>query len=66
MSRIFIFSSEIAQLEGVSKKRASDIKKQIMDAYGKQSPQKLTIDEYCRYRGISEETFRSQLNETHL
>lgn len=63
MSRIFIFSSEIAQLEGISKKRASHIKHLIMDAYGKQSPHKLTIAEYCKYRGISEQQLRIQLKE---
>lgn len=52
MSRIFINTNDIAALEGITAKRASEIMRVIMDANKKQKPQKLTIDEYCDYRGV--------------
>ncbi len=61
MGCIFIFSWQIAQLEGISKQRASEVKREIMDSYGKSKPQKLTIDEYCRFRGIPETLIEKQI-----
>lgn len=61
MCRIFINTSDIAALEGISKQRASEVKQLIMDVYKKQKPNKLTIDEYCEYRGIKPETVKNQM-----
>ena len=52
MSRIFIKTNDIATLEGLSLKRASEIMRTIMDALQKEKPQKLLIAEYSNYRGV--------------
>lgn len=62
MSRIFIYTSDIAALEGLTTKRASEVKKLIMDANGKLKPNKLTIDEYCDYRGVAKIVVLNQIN----
>lgn len=54
MERIFINSSDISLLEGLTVKRASEILRQIMDSFGKQRPEKLLIFEYAKYRGVPE------------
>ena len=61
MSRIFINTCDIAILEGISPQRASEIMRTIMDSFQKKKPQKLTIPEYCKYRGISDSVVISLL-----
>lgn len=55
MSRIFINTADIAALEGLSPQRASEIMTLIMDSLGKKKPNKLTIEEYCKYRGVNKQ-----------
>lgn len=61
MCRIFITTSDIAALEGLSTQRASEIMRIIMDSYKKERPNKLTIAEYCKYRGINETEVTQQI-----
>lgn len=61
MSRIFINTSDISVLEGITVKRASEIMRTIMDAYQKTRPKKLLIAEYCEYRGIPETVVYQQM-----
>lgn len=61
MSRIFINTNDIAQLEGLSVKRASEIMRIIMDSLKKEKPNKLTIDEYCKYRGIDKDLVTTEM-----
>ena len=61
MSRIFIYTCDIAALEGLSVKRAYEIMRTIMDSLNKEKPQKLTIDEYCDYRGVQKHLVINQM-----
>ena len=61
MSRIFINTNDIAALEGLSVKRASEIMRTIMDSLKKAKPNKLTIDEYCDYRGVQKNLVLNQM-----
>lgn len=54
MERIFIKTNDIAILEGITVKRASEIMRTILDCLQKQNPQKLLIVEYAKYRGVPE------------
>lgn len=63
MCRIFINTADIAALEGISKQRASEVMRVIMDSFGKQKPNKLTIDEYCQYRGVKNQDVINQINQ---
>jgi hypothetical protein len=60
MGRIFIKTNDIASLEGISVKRASEIMRTIMDCLQKEKTHKLLILEYCHYRGVPETEIRKQ------
>ncbi|MDP3914361.1 MAG: hypothetical protein Q8R96_11580 [Bacteroidota bacterium] len=61
MSRIFIKTNDIATLEGISIKRASEIMRIICDCFQKEKTHKLLIAEYCQYRGIPENIISKQI-----
>ena len=62
MIRLFIKTNDIAALEGISIKRASEIMRTIMDALQKEKTHKLLIIEYCQYRGIPETIINKQMS----
>lgn len=63
MNRIFVKTNDIATLEGISVKRASEIMRTIMDCFQKEKTHKLLIIEYCQYRGIPETVISKQITK---
>jgi hypothetical protein len=55
MTRIVIYTKDIARLTGKSERRARAEMAKIRAKLGKEPGQPVTIQEYCRYAGIAEE-----------
>lgn len=53
--RIILRNSDIEQLEGIGRSRSSELYTTIKDSLGKTNGQKVTIAEYCEYRGFDYE-----------
>jgi hypothetical protein len=63
MDRIVIYAKDIARLTGKSERRARADLAKLRVALGKKSGQPVTVQEYCRYAGISEdEVVRAMAN----
>lgn len=66
--RITLRTADIVQLEGLSDSRASEVHSTLKAILGKSRHQKVTIREYCNYRGLdlSSTLIDLGLVKTHL
>jgi hypothetical protein len=63
MDRIVIYTKDIARLTGKSERRARAYLAKLRASLGKKPDQPVTVQEYCRYAGISEEeVLRAMVN----
>jgi hypothetical protein len=63
IDRIVIYSKDIARLTGKSERRARAIMAKLRAWLGKAPGQPVTVQEYCRYAGVSEdEVVRAMAN----
>jgi len=58
---IFISVKDLQRITGFSYSRAYNLMKSIKDALAKEKHQHITISEYCRYEGCSEDEVRKIL-----
>ncbi len=55
MKKICIFPKDAAQLIGISEREAQRLFQNIKLAYNKKKNQYITVKEFCKYTGISED-----------
>lgn len=61
LSRIILCRKDIQRLTGRSERQARYILTAIRNKLGKESHQPVSIQEYCRYTGLSEDDVARQL-----
>jgi len=55
MKKICIFPKDAAQLIGISEREAQRLFQEMRLAYNKKKHQYITVKEFCKYTGITEE-----------
>jgi lysine/ornithine N-monooxygenase len=55
MKRLFLTTSDLQIITGTGYRNAYKIMQRLKDSLSKESHQHVTIKEYCKYEGISEE-----------
>lgn len=61
LSRIILSIKDIQRLTGRSERQARRILGAVRSSFGKQARQPVSLQEYCRYSGLSEEEVARQV-----
>ncbi len=60
-TRIVVYTKDIQRITGKSDRYCRRIMKRIMEAYGKQKPQMITLSEFCTYMNFNEKEIEKYL-----